>query len=164
MTSPAQALRRLRRSPYDPIAIPDRTGRSDLPVPWIIEVDQDGQARWLTFDVERSSLAHRRRRCQVCGLVVKGTLIHLRISDDTTSGPGAHPLCALFAIKLCPHYAGTRPHDHIGWAWNRPGQGYGANGSTIDKLLSDGGTIRPGAEPITLSDLRDLIQRPRSTS
>ena len=162
----AAALRALPRYAFrqDESRIP---GRKDaiLPVPWIVEI-RSGKAIWTTFIPERSNKAHRRRRCQVCGLVVKGTMVHLDVgqgftSESNTSGPGCHPLCAMLAIRLCPHFAGAKDADdqtRIGWTWDRPGQGYGANGDRIEDLLGGDAPMRDGVVPITMPDLSKLVR------
>lgn len=100
-----------------------------MPVPWI-NGNNPVTGQWLVFDINRCKVAHPMRNCTVCGSRMKGTVVYLNLAQRDgrwTSGPGAHPKCALIAANYCPHVLEQWKDDDnavIAYAYDGEGQGY----------------------------------------
>lgn len=151
----------------------ERTGwTGSLRYPWI-NAGSVAEPQWLSFRPEDSLRAHELRLCAVCGVVVAGPLVYLNFgwlpspgARPETSGPGAHPVCALIAVDDCPHLAeqlARRGADTvIGWLWTGPGQAYHLDTSSEtgpEEIYGEPLLLEEPVRALTAGAIRALVRR-----
>ena len=92
-----------------------------LPVPWVLEADDDGGVAWTSLH-DDAARAHHERLCQVCGLKL-AVVILLGDDNGRTNGPGCHPRCMALAVRFCPNFPAGESAV-VAYRYEGPGVGY----------------------------------------